>query len=277
MLSQVRCGVIPAAGAGRRLGYLSVLLPKALFPVYDRPLLHYVIDQMQDIGIEDVYVVVNIFKEKVVSYLETMRDDFRARVHILEQPVLGGTGDAILLAEPYVGGEPFAVIYGDDCTITPSLPDMVRHFMTTEAVVTEAVIDETDLDVLRQTCSVKLGHDGRIVEILEKPANPPYAMRGCGVYMCRPEIFDHIRETPVHPVRKEREITYTISRLSTHGKAYGFKIDGHNFNVNDCDQLLKGSNMLRAMRARDAESGVLVRSLELQAVIAGSNGSPPRF
>jgi dTDP-glucose pyrophosphorylase len=267
MASPVRCGVIPAAGAGRRLGYLSVLLPKALFPIYDRPLLHYVIDQMQDVGIEEIYVVVNVFKEKVVAYLELMRSEFRAKVHIIEQPVLDGTADAILLAEPYVGKEPFAVIYGDDCTITHSLPDMVRSFIGSDSVVTEAVIDETDIDVLRQTCSVKLNDEGQIVEILEKPEYPPYAMRGCGVYLCRPEIFEHIRNTPVHPIRMEREITYTINELSCKGKAYGFKIDGYNVNVNDCEQLLKGSNMLRAMRARGAAAAadIVARSGALQA------------
>jgi dTDP-glucose pyrophosphorylase len=96
---------------------------------------------------------------------------------------------------------------------------------------------------------VKLRGDGQIVEILEKPEHPPYPTRGCGVYLCRPEIFEHIRRTPVHPTRREREITYTIGELAGQGKAYGFKIDGYNFNVNDCEQLLRGSNMLSANRA----------------------------
>ena len=44
------------------------MLPKAMLPLYDRPIIHHVVDQMQRMGIEDIYIVVNVFKEKVIQY-----------------------------------------------------------------------------------------------------------------------------------------------------------------------------------------------------------------
>lgn len=245
---KVRYGVIPAAGAGRRLGYLSGLLPKTLFPVYDRPIIHYVVDQMQNVGIEDIYIVVNVFKEKVIGYFDLIKMDLRANIHFIEQKELGGTGEAILLAEEFIKDEPFMVIYGDDCTVTSSLDQMIVDFLTKNPLVMEGVVRENNKKILQQTCSVKLKNDGKMHEIIEKPENPPYMMRGCGVYLFSPDIFEYIRNTPVHPLRKEKEITYTINNAAKEGKAYGYVIDGHNININDHEQLLKASNLVRILK-----------------------------
>src|SRR3989344_6110136 len=123
--NKLKVGVIPAAGAGIRLGYLSGLLPKTLFPLYDRPIIHYVVDQMEKIGIEDIYIIVNMHKETVIEYFDLIRMDLRAKIHFIVQPELNGTAEAILLVEKYTKSSPFITMYGDDCTITTSLPAMM--------------------------------------------------------------------------------------------------------------------------------------------------------
>jgi dTDP-glucose pyrophosphorylase len=98
---------------------------------------------------------------------------------------------------------------------------------------------------LRQTCCVKLGKDNRILEIIEKPKDPPFFLRGCGVYLFRPEIFHHIRRTPVRPQKKAREITYIIDALAKQGNAYGFPLRGHNININNYDDLLEANELVK--------------------------------
>ncbi len=245
---KIKYGVIPAAGEGKRLGYLSGILPKTLFPVYDRPIIHYVVDLMQGIGIEEIYIIVNVHKEKVIQYFDLVQLDIRAHIHFIEQKGLGGSGDAILHAEEFTKGEPFIVVYGDDCTVTNSLLPMVDAFFKTNPTVMEVVVRENNKKVLQQTCSVKLGNNGKMIEIIEKPESPPYMMRGCGVYLFNNDIYEHIRKTPIHALRKEREITYTIDKLAKEGKAYGYAIDGHNININDHEQLLKASHLVRMLK-----------------------------
>ena len=245
---KIKYGVIPAAGAGKRLGYLSGLLPKTLFPVYDRPIIHYVVDLMQGIGIEEIYIIVNVHKEKVMEYFDLVQMDIRANIHFIEQTEVSGTGEAILLAEKYTNGEPFIVVYGDDCTVTNSLLPMVDSFFLNNPTVMEVVVRENNKKVLQQTCSVKLTNNGKMIEIIEKPENPPYMMRGCGVYLFNNDIYDYIRKTPVHPIRKEKEITYTIDRLAKEGRAFGHVINGHNININDHEQLLKASHLVRMLK-----------------------------
>ncbi|OGM60570.1 hypothetical protein A3A75_03535 [Candidatus Woesebacteria bacterium RIFCSPLOWO2_01_FULL_39_10] len=254
MVNKIKIGVIPAAGAGKRLGYLSGLLPKALFPLYDRPIIHHVVDQMQSIGVSDIYIVVNVFKEKIIEYFNLVELDIGAKLHFIEQKKLNGTAEAILLAEKYIDNSPFLVIYGDDCTVTSSLEEMVKKFFETGGVVMEGVVRERDKKILRHTCSVKLRANGKIYEIIEKPEDPPYMLRGCGIYLFRRDIFDYIRGTPIHPLRKEKEITYTINRLAKLGKAYGHRLKGHNININDYEELLKASNLVRALEGNFFEA-----------------------
>ncbi len=82
----IRKGVIPAAGSAQRLGYLSHLLPKTLFPIYDRPIFHHLINQMESIGIEDIYVIVNVHKEKIIEYYKSIRSDLKSRIQSGEFP-----------------------------------------------------------------------------------------------------------------------------------------------------------------------------------------------
>ncbi|HOX40657.1 MAG TPA: nucleotidyltransferase family protein [bacterium] len=243
---QIKIGVIPAGGKGTRLGFLSALLPKTLCPLYDRPILHYVINQMENLGIEDIYVIVHARKEAVFQYIKMIEIDLKARIHFIEQPTLDGTANAIALAEKYTKDQPFMVIYGDDCTVAKSLDPMVGLFFEKNPVVVEGAVQESEVKILQQTCSLNLEDDGRMIEIIEKPEHPPYHVRGCGVYLFSPKIYDYIRKTPVHPVRLEKEITYTINSAAKDGEAYAFTIEGSNVNINDYNELLKASLLVKA-------------------------------
>ncbi len=245
MQKRIKIGIIPAAGAGARLGYLSNLLPKTLFPIYDRPILHHIIDLMESLGIEDIYIIVNYHKEKIKEYHKNIRTGLKAKIHFIEQKRLDGLANAILLAEKYTKKQPFMVILSDECIIADSLEPMIEFFSRSGSIVTEAVIKESNMDILRQTCSANIDKEGRMLEIIEKPENPPYMTRGCGIYLFRPEIFEFIKSTPPHPVRKEKDITSVINNVAGTGKAYGYFLKGYNININDYEELLRANLLFK--------------------------------
>lgn len=244
----IRKGVILAAGSGIRLGYLSNLLPKTLFPVYDRPIFHHIIDQMEKLKIDEVYVIVNIHKDKIFEYYKNIKLYLNLKIHFIEQKNLNGTANAILLTEKYIKNEPFLVFLGDEFIITDSLKPMVNLFFKTNSIVTEAAIEENNKETLRQTCSACLEEDGRISEIIEKPDEPPYNIRGCGIYLFKPEVFNFIRETKINLVRNEKDITDTINNIAKVKKAYGYLINGYQININNSDELLKANNLIKKFK-----------------------------
>jgi len=128
--------VLPVAGLGTRMYPASRAFPKALFPVIDqdgsaRPLLHLLISQAVDAGIERVGVVAHseqlpllrdYFEKAAPTAVRTSAalaaeaDRIRAlssQIEWIVQTEPLGFGDAVLQAKPFTGTQPFLVLLGD--------------------------------------------------------------------------------------------------------------------------------------------------------------------
>lgn len=243
-MSKIKIGVIPAAGPGKRMGYLGQILPKCLFPLYDRPIVHHVVENMEKVGVRQIYIVVNYQKNKVIEYFKSVRKEISANLDFVYQKKLLGIANAVALTEKVVD-EPFMVILGDDCSFTKSFQNLLDLFFKRGAVVVEGVVKERKKELLKATCCIKLNRDKQITKIMEKPKTPISDLRGCGVYVFDDEIFDYIKKTPLSPLRNEIEITHTINLVAEDGKAYGEFINGINVNVNNYDDLLLASGLMK--------------------------------
>lgn len=248
-MNKIRIGVIPAAGGGERFGYLSEILPKCLFPLYDKPIIHHIVDNMKKVGVEQVYIIVNYHKDKVKEYFKHVQDEIGIIINFIEQKELSGIANAIMLTRGFIN-EPFMVILGDDCTITESLDNINRLFYKHNATAVEAVVRENDEDMIRSTCCCMLDENKRIVRIEEKPKYLFSDLRGCGIYIFQPEIFDYIEKTPISSIRNEIEITQTIALAVKDGKAYGEFINGVNVNINSNEDLLRAWIIIKKFKAR---------------------------
>lgn len=238
-MKSIKIGVIPAAGVGKRMGYLGSILPKPLFPLYDKPIIHHIIDNMINVGITTIYVPVFHEKDKIIGYFNKIKDTLPINIEFIPlEKITAGIAKTIALTENFIS-EPFMVILGDDCTITNSLENLISSFFSHKSYVTEGVVHETDKKLLNSTCCVKLDNGGWISDIIEKPENPPTDIRGCGVYVFDSSVFDYIRRTPVSSVRGEIEITDTIKILAKEKKASAEFIKGVNININNYDDLLR--------------------------------------
>jgi dTDP-glucose pyrophosphorylase len=245
-MKKIRVGVIPAAGQGKRMGYLSYILPKCLFPLYDKPIIDYIIQNMKNIGIEQIYIPVFYQKEKIIEYFDTIESHVTIEFIKLDQ-LTKGIALTIESAKQFID-EPFMVILGDDCTITPSLQNIVDTFFKTDAIVVEGVVKESSKNVLKATCCLKLDKNKKILDIIEKPESPISNIRGTGIYVFSPEIFEFIKMTPLSPPRNEVEITNTIKLVAQKGRAYAEFINGVNININTPEDLLRAWIIIRRFR-----------------------------
>ncbi len=239
----IRQAVIPAAGAGSRMGYLSALLPKCMYPVADKPIIHHVVKNACRLGAQE-FVIITHFKEQIIKdyFKTTLVPDLGIRVRFIRQQKLSGLADAIALAEPFIR-DPFAVILGDDFTMASDFDNLLKLFQSrSQAVVVEGIVAEPDRRRLMSTCCIASDRSGRIRRIAEKPPRPFAACRGTGFYLFRPEVFAAIRRTPVTTIRHEREITETIRLLAARNRAYAGFIRGINMNINSFDDLLAAGN-----------------------------------
>lgn len=101
--------IVLAAGKGSRLQSEAADLPKALRMLNERPLISYVLENLNFLREEDIAIVVGFLKEQVI---ETIGGKYR---YVEQKPPLNGTAQATLCAEQLFEGvdEPILVCYCD--------------------------------------------------------------------------------------------------------------------------------------------------------------------
>jgi mannose-1-phosphate guanylyltransferase len=84
-------GLILAAGFGTRMGPLGKILPKALWPVFEKTLLEIQILKLKNLGIKNIYVNAHHRKEVLAEYIKRKN----LPVKIIEEEEILGVGGAI--------------------------------------------------------------------------------------------------------------------------------------------------------------------------------------
>lgn len=114
--------VVLAAGKGTRM---RSELPKVLFPVLGRAMIHWVLDALQSAGIRQIIVVVGYRAELVRNELSGRGIDFVVQTEQL------GTGHAVQMCRPQLekGTNPVLVVAGDSPMIqASSVRELVEDF-----------------------------------------------------------------------------------------------------------------------------------------------------
>jgi len=195
-------GVILAGGLGSRLRPCTNVTNKHLLPVYDKPMVYYPIQTMLDAGIDEIMLVTG--GEHAGDFLKLLGNGKSIGVrdlHYTYQEGEGGIADALKLAEDFADGGKIVVILGDNI-IEMNIKHAVADFFTQPTgakVLLKEVQDPERFGVARV-------EDGRVVEIIEKPKDPPSNLAVTGIYMYDRDVFDFARDLKPSD-RGELEIT----------------------------------------------------------------------
>ena len=200
-------GAILAAGRGIRMGALGERYPKPLLPVANEPLIVHHLRTLRGLGIKEIYIVVGHGATQIVRALG---EGSRFGVHIVYVDQLTPLGSAHALGRlaPHLE-RPFVLMLGDYYAFVPELARMLERAESTKGSVMAAKV-ESDRRALCEACTLEVNKDGRVLRIVEKPKVPPSDLKGCGIYVFQPEIFDAVRRTPRTALRDEYEITVSI-------------------------------------------------------------------
>ena len=195
-------GVILAGGLGTRLRPLTLVTNKHLLPIYDRPMIYYPIQCLLSAGMNEVLIVTG--GEHAGDFLKLLKNGKHLGLKHLEyayQEGEGGIADALKLAEDFADGDKVCVVLGDNL-IERSIRKAAGDFFTQPTgakVLLKEVPDPQRFGVVRL--------DGeKVVEIIEKPDDPPSSLAVTGIYFYDNDVF-HICETLEPSGRGELEIT----------------------------------------------------------------------
>jgi glucose-1-phosphate thymidylyltransferase len=205
-------GVVLAGGTGSRLRPITHTGPKQLVPIANKPVIDYAIEDLVAAGIDDIAVILGEKgREDIQNHLGS-GDAFGVDITYIVQGEPLGIAHAVGCARDFVGEDSFVVYLGDDL-MREGIADMVSDFDSEEY---EAGIGLQAVDEPSRYGIVGLDEDGDVVELVEKPDNPPSELALIGIYVFTPAIFEQI-ETLDPSWRGELEITDAIQGLLDDG------------------------------------------------------------
>lgn len=231
-------GVILAAGKGSRLNPVTKVIPKPLLPILNRPTLDYAFDQMKACGITDVCIVVG---ENEQLMREELGDGTEVGLYLsyVRQTDPQGLAHAVGFAEKFVDGDDF-VLYLGDAIYDQSLAPFVEQFNASGAANLNLVKEVED----PRRFGVANVENGRIVKLVEKPAEPESNLAMAGMYVFGPEIWSVLPQLKPS-ARGEYEITDAIQLLVDKGELVVPGIyEGNWFDTGTLDSFLETSSFL---------------------------------
>ncbi|MBL0940294.1 MAG: NTP transferase domain-containing protein [Gemmatimonadaceae bacterium] len=181
--------IIPLAGKGTRLRPHTHVVPKPMLKVAGRPVMSYVMDDVQKLGnVEQVVYITGHLKEKVEAYA---RKAYDIPSVFIEQEVQDGTAGAVAKARAHIDA-PVLIIFVD--TIFDADLSVIKDSTDDGIIWTKEVEDYQRFGV------VVTDENGHMTRIVEKPNTPISKRANIGLYYIRNwkllmEGIDHVLTT----------------------------------------------------------------------------------
>lgn len=193
---------------------LTARWPKAVLPIMGRPLVHHQIELLRGVGVRKVFVVVGHLRAELERTLGARHAD--VEVEYVEQTEALGIAHALGQLESRVQ-QPFILCLGDIYFVSSRLHALIDLYGREGTAGVLASKVEQRPEMIRRNFAILADEEGRVHRVIEKPRSVQNKLKGCGIYLFGPEVFDAIRRTPRTAMRDEYEITDTIQIMIDDG------------------------------------------------------------
>ncbi len=243
-----RKGLILAGGTGSRLWPITQGISKQLMPIYDKPMIYYPLSVLMLAGIRDIGIITTPADQVQFQNLLGDGSQWGLSITWLVQPKPEGLAQAYLVGEDFLDGAPSAMVLGDNIFFGHGLPEMLA---AADAKPDGGTVFGYRVSDPERYGVVGMDADGKVTQIIEKPAVPPSPYAVTGLYFLDGTAPARARSiTP--SARGELEITalletyladgsLTVERM---GRGYAWLDTGTH------GSLLDAGNFVRTLQSR---------------------------
>ena len=197
--------VILAGGLGTRLSEETVMKPKPMVEIGEKPILWHIMKTYSHYGFNDFVICLGykgyIIKEYFANYFLHQSDvtidlknnniEFHNsaaepwKITLVDTGVDTMTGGRIKRVQKYLDNKPFFLTYGD------GLSDVNLNNLLEFHVAQNSMVTLTAVQPAGRFGAIELGSKNVINRFIEKPKGDGAWING-GFFVCQPEVFDHI-------------------------------------------------------------------------------------
>ncbi len=257
-------GIVLAAGAGTRLYPASQPISKILLPIYDKPMIYYPLSTLMLAGIRDIMIITNEADYDNFTKLLGDGSQFGINISYEIQYVQRGIADAFIIAEDFIGGEPSALILGDNIFHGHGFSTIMRDALSKNQGAT--VFGYTVKDPERFGV-VEFDKNRKVLSLEEKPKTPKSNYAVVGLYFYDQHVCEYAKQLEPS-ARGELEIT-DLNKVYLEKGLLNVEILGRGFTWLDTgthDSMLQASNFVQSM---ELNKGMKISCLEEIAYLKG--------
>lgn len=206
--------IIPVAGAGTQLRPLTYTQPKPLIPVAGKPIISFIIDSLEKIGVEEYIFVIGYLGEKIKDYIEGAYPGLKKEFVVQEDRF--GTGHAIWTARDLVKDADDLIIFFGDTLLDMDFQKMMESPNSCLAI--------KKVDKPGGFGIVEFDREGQVKRVVEKPKIPKSNMAMVGLYRIREVnlLIESLGHNIKNEMRTEGEFSLTDGLMGMIEKGVDF-------------------------------------------------------